>query len=101
MTADVYIGGEPYTVDDDTLVHVPCGRRLFGDDQRTNHVCTFECETCGHRTEVLVDCYGDKCCSWRCWIDTSGLCLCLDPMCPDSQTARNVRDILNSLREPA
>lgn len=41
MTGDVYIGGEPFDVDDDTrtLIHVPCGAHLFGDGTIATHVC--------------------------------------------------------------
>lgn len=56
MTADVYIGGEPYDVLDDikALRHVPCGLVLFGDNQRIDHVCPLvDCPQCDATGEVL------------------------------------------------
>lgn len=44
--ADVYIGDEPYDVDDETrtLVHVPCGTHLFGDGSIADHLCEVDDE---------------------------------------------------------
>lgn len=73
--ADVYIGGEPYLVHDEskTLEHEPCGAILFGDNSRANHTC-YPCAGCGdHFTELpVVDSEnGERFCTEDCHEDAS------------------------------
>lgn len=84
MTADVYIGDEAFTVDDDSklLIHDRCGKGLFGDGQIAAHVCEGHCDHCDRPVKWLPAPAGVHVTRWGVpaadWRDSEGHVSCRD-----------------------